>query len=56
MIKQCTTGKRHKWSFIKTQIRTTYTGSSARISMVGIYQCACGQKKVGASPVNEVVL
>lgn len=53
-MKSCTLGKRHKWSFVCNQVRTTYSGSCARISKVGIYQCACGQKKVGASPVNEV--
>lgn len=50
----CTIGKRHKWVFVKKQIRTTYMGSSARISKVGIYRCECGQRKAGAADINEV--
>lgn len=55
MIKPCTTGKRHKWSFVCNQIRTTYSGCSARVSKVGIYECGCGQRKIGPSDINEVI-
>lgn len=53
-MKVCTIGRHHKWSFVCNQIRTTYSGASARISKVGIYECACGQKKVGQADINEV--
>lgn len=54
-MKPCTSGKRHKWSFIKNQIRTVHSGNSAGISQVGIYKCSfCEQKKFGAASINEV--
>jgi len=53
-MKPCTIGKRHKWKFAKNQIRTTYMGSSARISKVGIYKCECGERKVGSADINEI--
>lgn len=53
-MKACTIGKRHKWAFVCNRIRTTYSAFSARISKVGIYECACGQKKVGQAGINEV--
>lgn len=53
-MKPCTIGKRHKWSFVNNQIRTTYMGRSARISKVGVYQCECGQRKIGQADINEV--
>lgn len=53
-MKPCTIGKRHKWVFVRNQIRTTYMGSSVRLSKVGIYRCECGQCKAGAADTNEV--
>lgn len=50
----CTIGKRHKWVFVRNQIRTTHMGSSVRLSKAGIYHCECGQYKAGAADINEV--
>ena len=54
-MKSCTIGKRHKWSFVKNQVRTVYSGNFARIRKVGIYSCECGQRKIGQPDINEVL-
>lgn len=47
-MKACTIGNRHKWSFVKNAIHTTYGAGTAHISKVGIYKCECGERKRGA--------
>ena len=46
-MKKCTVGNRHKWEFLKNIKCTMMSGRSIRISLKGLYQCACGAKKHG---------
>ncbi|WP_336939196.1 hypothetical protein [Acinetobacter modestus] len=46
-MKKCTVGSRHKWNYIKNVQTQSINGRSVRISLKGLYQCECGQKKYG---------
>ena len=54
-MKPCTLGKRHKWEFVRTvisqKVRVSAKGTTATLSMRGVYQCPCGEKKLG--PAGE---
>lgn len=49
--KPCTNGPRHSWTWVKnfnrTRITHTARGSSAQISLKGLYRCACGETRIG---------
>lgn len=45
--KPCTLGKRHKWNFKNNRIVQTHSSHTVRISNRGLYECACGAKKIG---------
>lgn len=50
-MKPCTLGKRHKWEFVKSvtsrKVRVSAQGTAVRLSLRGLYQCQCGEKKLG---------
>lgn len=52
----CTLRIRHKWEWIRnfTYTNATYSnkGSSVRISLRGLYKCACGAIKHGSANHN----
>jgi hypothetical protein len=54
-IPKCTTAsRRHVWEHVKNVTRSTQTGSTVHIRLVGRYRCAyCAQRKDG-QPTHEV--
>lgn len=51
--KPCTLATKHKWEFVRnvTITKAMYgaKGGYARISLRGIYKCACGGERIGNS-------
>lgn len=47
-LRACTTGNRHKWEFAHNRITHSGGPRTIRISMRGVYRCACGETKLGA--------
>lgn len=45
--KACTSGKRHKWNFVRNRITQSGGPTTIRISKRGIYRCDCGAQKLG---------
>lgn len=47
----CTIAAKHKWQWIKNGTKTTATssmgGTSVRMTLKGLYKCACGAKRIG---------
>ena len=46
-MKKCTLANRHKWEHIRNVQLKTETPRTVRISLQGLYKCACGAKKYG---------
>lgn len=46
--KPCTTGPRHSWGWVKNVANTQVGGRSVKVTLRGLYRCACGAKKTGA--------
>lgn len=46
-LKPCTAGTRHKWQFVRNRIIQSGGPTSIHISKRGVYQCACGETKIG---------
>lgn len=61
MPKACTTGKRHKWTFVKNTTKGSMGSNFASFSTKGLYKCACGEHKYGEAkegcdnPLNDLV-
>lgn len=51
-MRACKLGKRHKWTHKANINKTTYRGSYVQISRVGVYECACGERKHGAASME----
>lgn len=51
-MRACKLGKRHKWTHKANVNRTTYRGAYVQISRVGLYECECGERKVGAASME----
>ena len=45
--KPCTLNPKHKWELVKNINQTVINGRSARLSLRGLYRCACGATKLG---------
>ena len=60
-MKKCTEGLRHSWAWVKNTTNAQVRGRGFRLSLRGIYQCSCGEKKLGEpnhlgqNPLNEFV-
>lgn len=50
--KPCALETRWRWTFVRNRICTYTNGGSARISLRGVYRCACGAKTIGAPWIN----
>ncbi len=48
--KPCTLGKRHKWEWRRNKI---VTDGGYRVSLIGIYRCACREVKYGPPMVDN---
>ena len=46
-MKKCTVGPRHKWQFKNNVELASISKTTARISLKGLYVCACGTSKYG---------
>ena len=46
-IKPCTNGPRHTWAWKKNFFDSQIGGRSAKLTLRGLYTCACGVKKAG---------
>lgn len=45
--KPCAFGKRHKWVHSHNKVFQTGSGAWVRVSLMGVYRCACGEMKKG---------
>lgn len=54
MIKKCSKGKRHKWSFSKNiMVKRIYSSGSIQLKLCGLYQCECGARKQGMATFTK---
>jgi len=48
----CTTGPKHKWTWVRNVTKGSISASGAHFSLHGQYNCACGASKLGLSNHN----
>lgn len=53
-MKQCTKGKRHRWTWDHNRVRKAVRGVQINLCRVSVYRCACGETKVGPLDPNHI--